>query len=102
MSWDMDTASGVITFYCDTCQESHVVNIANARASTTRREPFPNLLPCWDIAHARGWVSFKRIGYAWTYHCPACADQAAADHAEWNKQEQERERIKERNARYSE
>ena len=102
MSWDMDTASGVITFYCDTCQESHVVNIANARASTTRREPFPNLLPCWDIAHARGWVSFKRIGYAWTYHCPACADQAAADHAEWNKQERERERVKERNSRYIE
>ena len=62
MSWDMDTASGVITFYCDTCQESHVVNIADARAGSSRREPYPDLLPCWDYAGGLGWVSFKRTG----------------------------------------
>ena len=102
MSWDMDTASGVITFYCDTCQESHVVNIADARAGSSRREPYPDLLPCWDYAGGLGWVSFKRTGHDWTYHCPKCAAQAAADHAEWNRQERERERVKERNSRYIE
>ena len=36
----------------------------------------------------------------WTYHCPTCAEKAAADHAEWNRQERERERVKERNSRF--
>ena len=57
---------------------------------------------CFKRVQELGWVSFKRTGREWTYHCPKCAEQAAADHAEWNKAERERERIKERNARYSE
>lgn len=103
MSFDKGV-NGTITFDCDSeaCLESFNVNIADARAGTSRREPFPDLLPCWDIALDIGWVSFKRTGHDWTYHCPKCAEKAAADHAEWNKSERERERVKERNSRYFE
>lgn len=55
----------------------------------------------WRQAQEAKWVSFKRTGQPWRYFCPGCAEKAAADHAEWNKAERERERIKERNARYA-
>jgi hypothetical protein len=55
---------------------------------------------CWDVARATGWVSFKRTGQPWSYHCPACAAQAERDHQEHYRHEQERERIKLRNERY--
>lgn len=101
MSWEKDAVG--ITFHCDTCEEFFLnVNIADARAGSSRREPYPDLLPCWEYARGLGWVSFKRTGRDWTYHCPTCAEKAAAEHAEWNRQERERERVKERNSRYFE
>ncbi len=96
-----------ITFICDSCPDDKIegttlfVNIALERARVAK-PPMSDLGPCWEYARGLGWVSFKRTGRDWTYHCPTCAEKAAAEHAEWNRQERERERIKERNSRYFE
>ena len=45
-----------------------------------------------------GWVSFKRVGRPWDYFCKGCAQDAATAHRRYNEQENERERIKARNA----
>jgi hypothetical protein len=50
-----------------------------------------------DAARASGWVSFKRVGRDWSYHCRQCAAQAERDHQEHARNEAERERIKARN-----
>lgn len=101
MSWVKEEFQ--IVFECDTCETEFIeVNITEARLGSSRRPPFPDLLPCWDVAKGAGWTSYKRIGHDWTYHCPKCAETAAAAHEEYNKAERERERIKERNARYAE
>ncbi len=85
MSWDR--SSDNFQFACDTgeCLASLIIVASDfATASHSAKET--------------GWVTHKRVGRNWTYHCPACAEQAERDHQEHLKREQERERIKARNS----
>ncbi len=87
MSWEKDETG--ITFYCDTPDCNSVLTVP----------PGTDFISCWKDANARiGWVSFKRAGRPWDYFCPRCAADAATAHREYNRQEQERERIKARNS----
>ena len=83
MSWDQ--SGDAIQFSCETgeCMNSFTARVTFAEA--------------WASAKQNGWVSFKRSGRNWTYHCPACADQAERDHEAHKRNEAERERIKARN-----
>jgi hypothetical protein len=98
MSWDRECDT--VTFTCDTCPTTLAVDGNVARCDSTREASASTFMICWDVARATGWVSFKRTGQPWSYHCPACAAQAERDHQEHYRHEQERERIKLRNERY--
>lgn len=94
MAWvrECDT----IKFACDTCPSTLDVDANVSRLNTT--DPYATTFKvCWDGARASGWVSFKRVGFPWTYHCPKCASEAEREHAEHYRNEVERERIKARN-----
>jgi hypothetical protein len=104
MSWDK--SDDCITFYCDSaeCDRNTSVTISSARTCNghlTVTPPPPTASDfafCWFHAKRHGWVSFKRNGQPWTYHCKECAAQAEHDHQEHQRNEAERERIKARNA----
>ena len=91
MVWNKDEANSRFIFECDTAECQSSINV-----------PAADFGAAWKAVKERLWVSFKRTGRPWDYYCPKCAENAAADHAEWNRQERERERLKERNARYFE
>lgn len=69
-----------ITFHCDSCP-------AALKASGT-------FLECSTYAGRQNWIALKRTGFDWTYHCPACAEQAQRDHDEHKRNEERRERMK--------
>ena len=95
MSWEKDETG--ITFYCDT-PDCKSVLICPATASPPA-PPGTDFIPCFTYAKEHmGWVSFKRIGRPWDYFCKNCAQDAATAHRRYNEQENERERIKARNA----
>jgi len=92
MSWEKDAENSRFLFMCDSLEEcASSVNI-----------PAADFGAAWKVVKEQEWVSLKRTGQPWRYFCPTCAKKAAEDHAEWNRQERERERLKERNARYFE
>ena len=95
MAWEKDETG--ITFYCDT-PDCKSVLICPATASPPA-PPGTDFIPCFQYAKEQlGWVSFKRIGRPWDYFCKGCAADAATAHRRYNEQENERERIKARNA----
>jgi hypothetical protein len=95
MSWQKDDAG--ITFYCDMPDCKSVLTYPAAASSLGI--PGTDFIKCFADAKARlGWVSFKRIGRPWDYFCKGCALDAATAHRRYNEQENERERIKARNA----
>jgi len=102
MSWDQPDVNRIV-FYCDTleCQHEHHFSPGSERNLKKVPEHASDFTACWTAAQVLGWRSFKRTGGKWTYHCPECAEAAESAHTEWNRQERERERIKERNARYA-
>lgn len=95
MGWEKDEAACSVTFFCDG---------QNCERSRTYNEPLPNHISvfagCWQRAEADGWRSFKQVGRNWRYFCKGCADAAEQEHHDYNAAEHERERVKERNARY--
>ena len=96
MSWEKSETG--ISFYCDTpdCKSTLIY----PAAASPPAPPGVDFIPCFADAKARmGWVSFKRIGRPWDYFCAGCAVDAATAHRRYNEQENERERIKARNAR---
>ena len=100
MSWEKSETG--ITFYCDTpdCKSTLIYPAAASPPGVDfTGPPGVDFIPCFADAKARmGWVSFKRIGRPWDYFCKGCAADAATAHRRYNEQENERERIKARNA----
>jgi hypothetical protein len=94
MSWDKTETE--ITFYCESCDRSDVFNIAETRGATESGTA-SDFAVCWTRAQQGGWRSFKRR--SWEYFCVGCAPAARAVQQERNRQDQERERLKERNSR---
>jgi len=100
MSWWKQGETEII-FACDAipeCGEVLETDIATIRAE------YPNphvsdFAACWRKAQLMGWRSFKRGSRPWDYFCPKCAIDAETAHRRYNEQENERERIKARNAR---
>lgn len=95
MSWTKE--GDAVTFSCDSCPETFFVDGDLARSGSSRPPRASLFTVCLDVARGAGWVSYKRVGRNWTYHCAGCAAQAAADHVEHIKRDAERERIKARN-----
>jgi hypothetical protein len=97
MSWSRDCDT--VSFACDSGECQNVLDVDGnvARLNSTREATASTFAICNDVARGLGWVSFKRVGRPWTYHCSACAEQAECDHEEYLNREQERERIKQRN-----
>jgi hypothetical protein len=94
MSFEKD-ATG-ITFYCDT---SDCESVLTYDISVSSGPPGTDFIACLADAKERfGWVSLKRIGRPWDFFCKNCALGAAIAHSRFNEQENERERIKARNA----
>ena len=95
MSWEKDETG--ITFYCDTPDcKSVLICPSTAR----RRHP-----PGTDSFHALpmprntwGGCRSSASGRPWDYFCKNCAQDAATARRRYNEQENERERIKARNA----
>lgn len=94
MAWEKTNAN--VTFYCDTpdCDSYEIVSSRVLFGSPNNS----TFAACWQRVQSIGWRSFKRGGRPWTYHCSACALSAAESHREYNRREQERERIKAQNA----
>ena len=94
MSWEKSETG--ITFYCDAPDCKSVLNYNIDAPSDT---PGADFIRCFADAKARkGWASFKRIGRPWDYFCKGCIPDAEKAHRRYTEQENERERIKARNA----
>lgn len=98
MAWDKSETS--VVFYCDSpsCDVTDTFNIAQTRETSAAPDKGSDFAQCWQRAQGVGWRSFKRGGRPWEYFCPKCGPDAEIAHREYNRQEQERERIKARNA----
>ena len=60
----------------------------------------PSFAETWKAAQELGWITLKLPGHQWEHFCPACA-ALALEEVECEKvRQRERERVKERNARY--
>jgi len=95
MSWIADGRT--ITFTCDSCPEG-LESTESVNAEYYAKPSESDFAAAWRIVQRPGgWRSFKRTGHSWTYHCAKCAPQAESEHAEHNRNEAERERIKARN-----
>jgi hypothetical protein len=86
MSWEK-AENDFFHFFCDT-----------PGCKVTTRLMAVDFVGAWAGAQELGWRSFKRRGRPWDYFCEECALDAETAHREYNRQEQERERIKARNA----
>lgn len=53
-----------------------------------------------EVKEKYGWVAFKRTGHQWTYHCADCAERGKREHEEGVRRDEERARLRERNAEY--
>lgn len=105
MSWEKSEDGLSVTFYCDSpaCDRNTSCNIDSSRHANAHLTVTPppqtasDFAFCWFHVKRLGWVSFKRAGQSWTYHCKECAEQAERDHAQHQLNEAERERIIKRN-----
>lgn len=98
MSWERGSTG--LAFYCDAldCKSTLIY----PAAVSPWFPPGSSFVECWKDASTRaGWRSFKRAGHPWGYFCPQCGSVAGMAHRQRNMEEQERERIKKRNARYT-
>ena len=97
MIWQKDDAG--ITFYCDMPDCKSVLIYPDPLLSPAAASSGDDFIPCLADAKARlGWVSFKRVGRPWDYFCKGCAPNAETAHRRYSEQENERDRIKARNA----
>lgn len=53
---------------------------------------------CWRKVQEIGWRGFKRTGRDWSHICPDCVPAAEAVHSDHKRMEDERDRIRARNA----
>jgi hypothetical protein len=86
MSWTgPGTGSTPYTFVCDSgCGANKSI-----RADT--------FAAAWlEVKEKYGWVSFKRIGRQWMYHCPGCAGHGRQENEDGVRRDEERERLKKR------
>jgi len=92
MSWSQEDR--VITFYCDTGDESESINVDAHRTWVNAGQSD------YMVAEAQltNWIALKRAGQPWTHHCPKCAEQAEREHEIHKRNEADRERLKARNA----
>lgn len=89
-----------VTFECDTCDL--IVDCDTKTVRDTAEQPNAqdsDFAICWRYMQGIGWRSFKREGRLWAYHCPTCGPQAEVEHGDHRRLEDERERIRSRNAR---
>lgn len=99
MAWELNPANGTIVFECDSSGEVATCEMAKIRGTCNGVSPHDTDFGlCWRYLKGLGWVSFKRTGKPWTYHCPKCAVDAEREHHEWTHNDHERERLKKRNA----
>jgi hypothetical protein len=84
-------SSGILVFCCDICFET-------LEMTADEGLPVADRVACLRLAKEAGWKSEKHVGYAWQHFCPDCGDAAAEEAKHRREAEQERERIKQRNA----
>jgi hypothetical protein len=97
MPWNK--ADETITFECDTCDVVVDCDIKTVRATAQPSDYETDFAVCFRYMRGIGWRSFKRSGRAWSYHCTACGPQAEVEHNDHRRLEDERDRIRSRNAR---
>jgi hypothetical protein len=90
MSWTgPGTGSTPYTFVCDSGCGAHKSMHADSFAKA------------WlEVKEKYGWASFKRTGHQWTYYCAACAEEGRQANEEAKLHDEERERMRKRNAEY--
>lgn len=100
MTWERNGDNTRIIFWCDmlTCEHEAIFDIVSTRAGAGAPERLSDFAVCFAALNGLGWRSFKRAGRDWQYFCPQCGPAAETAHQEYNRQVQERERIKARNA----
>lgn len=98
MGWEKDGATKTVTFFCEGVERGSEC-LRNSVYTVVSIPPNASVFAaCWQQAEAAGWRSFKKRGRDWEYFCKECAADAETAYHEHNRQEQERERIKARNA----
>ena len=99
MSWEKGESE--VVFFCDgpDCEVTDLFNIAETRIITSSAPSSSDFAVCWGRAQGVGWRSFKKGGRPWEYFCAKCAPAAEEAQRRHNELENERERIRQRNAR---
>lgn len=98
MAWVKSSDDKTVGFTCDTCAKPVNCNVETVRATAQPEPETSDFIMCWRYLQAVGWRSFKRTGYDWSYHCVRCSPAAEAEHREYRRLENERDRIRARNA----
>ena len=83
---------GMLVIQCDAC-EDHIDFTAD------EGQPADDMVACLKLAHELEWQSTKQTGFDWQHWCPDCAPAAALEAKRKRDADQEREQIKQRNAR---
>lgn len=87
MSWEKHETS--VAFYCDGPECNQNISAA------------ADFVPAWIAVQNSGWRSFKKVGQPWQYFCPKCAPAAEEAQRKYRESENERDRIRSRNARFN-
>ena len=82
---------GLLVIQCDACDEF-------IEFFSDEGEPTGDPAECLRRAKKVGWISQKPIGSDWLQFCEACAMVAATEARRKHELDEERERIKQRNA----
>lgn len=98
MAWDKPDNSTIV-FECDTCPQTVTCTVDVVRRTAPEIAIVSDFGACWRYAQGLGWRSFKRAGKDWTYHCLSCGSAAEVAHRDHKRQELERDRLKDHNAR---
>lgn len=80
------------------CESEAIIDPTGTRAGMDAPERLSDFAVCFAAVTGLGWRSFKRRNADWQYFCPKCVVAAEAAQRKHNEQENERERIKARNA----
>ena len=97
MPWH--SSDGLVIFECDSCDVVVDCDVATIRSTAHPTAHDTDFSLCYRYMQGIGWRSFKRTGRPWSYHCPTCSPQAESEHRDHQRLENERDRIKTRNAR---
>lgn len=87
-----------IVFLCDGCDEVAEFSSDGKKIPMFDMEGKPAYGACWTVIEAEGWITQKRIGKTWEHFCDTCAPAAEREAQKRAFQEQQRERLKSKNA----